>query len=70
MARRLPKLEYLFAGGVLPFMLAGLFLEFCGIAPRVGFWIAIYAFGIGWIPAMLAVVFIVIPEWWRRGKAG
>jgi hypothetical protein len=70
MARRWPKPEFLFFGSVFVLVMAGLLLQITGVAPRAGFWIAMCAFGIGWIPALLALVFIAIPEWWRRGKAG
>jgi hypothetical protein len=70
MASRWPKPEFLFFGSVLVLVLAGLLLQITGIAPRVGFWIGICAFGIGCLPALLALIFIAIPEWWRRGKAG
>jgi uncharacterized membrane protein YvlD (DUF360 family) len=68
-ARRWPNPEFLFLGGLFLLMMAGLVLQITGIAPRAGFWIAIFGFAVGWIPALLALVFIAIPEWWRRGKA-
>jgi fumarate reductase subunit D len=70
MARRWAKPEFLFFGGVFLFLIAGLFLELTGIAPRAGSWIAICAFGVAWVPALLAIVLIVIPAWWRHRKAG
>jgi hypothetical protein len=70
MATRWPKPEHLFLGTALFLMIAGLFLQFTGLAPRAGWWIIVVAFGLVWLPAILAVIFIAIPEWWRRGKAG
>jgi hypothetical protein len=70
MATRWPKPEHLFFGGILLLMLVGVVLQLTGLAPRTGFWIAVIAFGVAWLPALLALVFIAIPEWWRRGKAG
>jgi hypothetical protein len=70
MATRWPKPEHLFFGSVLLLMLVGVVLQLTGFAPRAGFWIAVIAFGVAWLPALLALVFFAIPEWWRRGKAG
>ena len=70
MATRWPKPEHLFFGAVLGFLLAGLALQLTGLAPRADFWIAVAAFAIAWLPALLAIVFVAIPKWWRRGKAG
>ena len=70
MSTRWPKPEFLFFGGCLLLMLLGLALQLTGVAPRVGFWIGIGAFGLASLPALLVLIFIAIPEWGRRGKAG
>jgi hypothetical protein len=70
MAARWPKPEHLFFGGILLLMLVGVILQLTGFAPRAGFWIGVIAFGVAWLPALLALFFVAIPEWWRRGKAG
>jgi hypothetical protein len=64
-AMRQLKPEHLFFGGVLLVMLVSLVLQLTGLAPRLGFWVGIGAFGVGWLPALFAIFFIAIPEWWR-----
>jgi hypothetical protein len=64
---RWPKPEHLFFGAVLVAMLMGAVLQLTNLAPWAGFWIAVGAFAVAWLPALFAIVFIAIPEWWRRG---
>jgi hypothetical protein len=63
----MPRLnpEHLFFGGVWIAMLIGLSLQMTGLHPRVGFWIAMVAFGIGLLPALFGLIFIALPDWWR-----
>jgi hypothetical protein len=65
-ATRWPKPEHLFFGGILLLILVGLLLEFTGVATQAGSWIVAGAFAAAWLPALLAILFVVIPEWWRR----
>jgi hypothetical protein len=65
-ATRWPKPEHLFFGGILLLILVGLLLEFTGVAPQAGSWIVAGAFAAAWLPALLAILFVAIPEWWRR----
>jgi hypothetical protein len=66
MARNGARLDFMFMGTVLVLMVGGLALHLTGIAPRVGLWIAIGAFGLAWVPAILAIIFITIPNRRRR----
>lgn len=68
MARRWPRPEQLFLGGILLLLLVGLFLQLTKVAPRAGYWIATGAFAVAWLPALLAILFVAIPDWWRRRR--
>lgn len=69
MANRWLRPEHLFFGSILLLMLVGVAFQLTGFAPRAGFWMAVIAFGVAWLPAFLALVLFAISEWCRRGKA-
>lgn len=63
--RRL-KPEFIFVGLIVGGMLTGIAMTVSGVAPQWGYRVAFGAFALGWVPALLALVFIAIPEWWRK----
>ena len=57
--------EHVFAALILVGMATGVALQVTGISPYWGIRIAIGVFAVAWLPALLVIVLIVIPRWWR-----
>jgi uncharacterized membrane protein (DUF485 family) len=57
--------EHIFMGLIAAGMLTGLALMISGASMYWGFRIAVGTFLVAWVPALLAVVFVAMPRWWR-----